>query len=131
MPKTTVIYETTGRAQEYNYLAVNLYQGCAHKCVYCYAPDVVHTSRAQFFNDPNPRANILNKIEHDARILMNDGVHGPVLTCFTCDPYQPLEAKYQLTSQAIDILHRYGMNVSILTKAGLRAQRDLSRLESG
>lgn len=33
-----IIYKTTGRAREYSELAVNLYQGCAHACAYCYAP---------------------------------------------------------------------------------------------
>jgi DNA repair photolyase len=125
------IYETKGRAQEYNYLAVNLYQGCGHGCRYCYAPEVVHASKESFFNDPQPRANILHKLDHDARVLMNQGVHGPVLLCFTCDPYQPIEDKYHLTANTIDILHRYGLNVSILTKAGPLATYDLAKFEKG
>jgi DNA repair photolyase len=39
-----------------------------------------------------------------------------IFLCFTCDPYQPINEKYQLTRQAIEILHENGLGVNILTK---------------
>ena len=42
----------------------------------------------------------------------------------TCDPCQPIDGNYQLTRQAIIILHSNGFNVTILTKGGNQAELD-------
>jgi hypothetical protein len=49
-----------------------------------------------------------------------------VLLCFTCDPYGPGDTS--VTREAIQILHRYGLGVEILTKGGMRAARDFDIL---
>lgn len=124
-----IIYNTTGRAREYSDLAVNLYQGCAHACAYCYAPDTLHMDRARFNLLPALRGdNTMDLIERDARDLQALGDKRPVLMCFTCDPYQPLNDEHGLTRQAIEILHRYGVPVMILTKGGKRAEQDFNLL---
>jgi DNA repair photolyase len=132
----SVIYETSGRAREYNELAINLFDGCSHHCAYCYAPLVTKKSGvnaiAQFFNEPKPRVTPAD-IEKSAWAWVKK--HGtefrPILLCFTCDPYQPVEAKTKLTRTAIEILGRYGMKVTILTKGGKRALRDFDLLGPG
>lgn len=124
-----IIYNTTGRAREYSDLAVNLYQGCAHACAYCYAPDTLHVDRAKFNIVPALRGdNTIELIERDARDLQSLGDKRPVLMCFTCDPYQPLNDEHGLTRQAIEVLHRYGVPVMILTKGGKRAEQDFDLL---
>ena len=45
---TYVIYETRGRAREYCELAANLYRGCSHGCIYCYAPSATYKTRENF-----------------------------------------------------------------------------------
>lgn len=45
-----------------------------------------------------------------------------------CDPYQQIEEEYQLTRQAIQILHSCELSVMILTKGGRRAERDFDVL---
>jgi DNA repair photolyase len=125
--KTSVIYEPRGKAREYSPLAVNLYSGCSHECEYCYSPAYIHVSREDFYQ-PKPRKDILQRINLDANKLKQKHEKGPVLLCFTCDPYQPIDEKYQLSRQAIQILHSSGLNVMILTKGGLRAQRDFDLL---
>jgi DNA repair photolyase len=124
---TSVIYEPRGKAKEYSPLALNLYSGCGHKCEYCYAPAAIHTTREKF-HEPRPRAGILEKLEKDARKLKLEDQTGPVLLCFTCDPYQPIDEEYQLTRKAIEILHSHDINVMLLTKGGKRGERDFDLL---
>lgn len=119
------IYEPRGRAAEYAALACNLYRGCAHGCTYCYVPDIPGQApdgdRAAFYAAPEARAGILEALERDARAMQKAGDQRPVLLCFTCDPYQPIDVDEGLTMYAINILHSYGVPVKILTKGGFRA----------
>lgn len=125
--KTSVIYEPRGKAFEYSQLAVNLYSGCGHRCEYCYAPAFLRTTREKF-HEPVPRKDILQKINADARKLQLAHETRAVLLCFTCDPYQPIDQQYQLSRQAIQVLHSYNLDVMILTKGGQRAERDFDLL---
>jgi DNA repair photolyase len=125
--KTLVIYAPKGKAGEYSRLAVNLYHGCSHGCEYCYAPAFMRTTREDF-NQPKPRENVIQKIKQDAELLGKEYQTGPVLLCFTCDPYQPIDEQYQLSRQAIKVLHASGLSVMMLTKGGQRAERDFDLL---
>lgn len=125
--KTSVIYEPRGKAREYAPLATNLYSGCGHRCVYCYAPASIRSPREKFYA-PLPRNNIIDRIRLDTIRLQKENNAGPVLLCFTCDPYQPIEEQHQLTRKAIRILHTHDLNVMILTKGGRRAERDFDLL---
>lgn len=127
--KTQVIYEPRGRAGEYSPLAANLYAGCSHGCTYCYAPAVTYKTPEDFLG-AKPRAGILEKLAADVRRLAG-AEKRPVLLCFTCDPFQPLEAELGITRQAIQILHAGGIPVTILTKAGHLAERDFDLLGTG
>jgi len=122
MQKTkSVIYETTGRAREYCQLAINLYSGCAHGCLYCSSPLVLHQARLAFRDVVKPR---VTPADIQISAAFKEGETRPVLLCFTTDPLQPIEAKLELTRTAIKILHGYDFTFSILTKAGALAQRD-------
>ena len=126
-----IVYETKGRAREYFELAANLYLGCSHGCVYCYGPDVLHTTQGAFFRDARPRKNVIPLLKKDANDLFNAGEKRPILLSFVTDPYQPLDQTLHLTRQAIEILKSRGLAVAILTKAGLRAIADFDLLEPG
>lgn len=125
----SVIYEPRGRAREYAALAANLYAGCEHGCVYCYAPSAVRRARDDFHGAVKPRKNILAGLEKDAERLA--GSKDRVLLSFTTDPYQPIEEELGITREAIKILHRHGLHVEILTKGGTRAARDFDLLMPG
>lgn len=127
MSKNSVIYEPRGKAREYSRLAVNLYKGCGHGCEYCYAPSYTRTVKENF-NNPSPRLNIIGNLVADSQKLQQCGDSGPVLLCFTCDPYQPIDQHFQITRKAIQVLHSCGLNVNILTKGGCRAERDFDLL---
>lgn len=128
----TVIYETKGRAREFNELAINLFTGCGHRCIYCYGADVTHTDKAEFKQHPRPRLT-LNEIDQSAVEWGSLGRQEkrPILLCFVTDPYQPIEAESELTRETIKILHYNGLSVTILTKGGRRAMRDFDLLIPG
>ena len=122
-----VIYEPRGKAREYASLAANLYQGCGHRCIYCYAPACLHSAKEDFYS-PVPRPNIIEKLNADASRLSLQNNINPVLLCFTSDPYQPVDEQYQLARQAVKTLHLHNQDVMILTKGGKRAERDFDLL---
>src|SRR5215472_10234002 len=74
----------------------NLYKGCTHGCIYCYAPSLTHDERKW------------GNLEKQQVFLSS-----------ASDPYQPVEAKYKLTRRCLEILDRYNFPVSILTRSPL------------
>ena len=124
-----VIYEPKGRAREYAALAANFYEGCGLHCVYCYVP---RNARAvPYPSVPKARPNIIPALRQDAHSLYRRGVKGQVLLSFSTDPYQPLDDECELTRQAIQVLHEFGLGVQTLTKGGTRALRDLELFGQG
>jgi DNA repair photolyase len=126
----SVIYEPRGAAREYAPLACNLYAGCTHGCLYCYAPDCVHRDRQQFHAEATPRANIIAALEKDLHKGQWRGM-GRVLFCFTTDPYQPAEEEFGITRQALAAMARYQAPFEVLTKGGMRACRDFLFYRNG
>ncbi len=120
-----IIYEPKGRAREYSPLAANLYKGCSHACLYCYAPSATFVDRDSF-NNPIPRKDVLKYLDLDAESYFQDP--RPILLCFSCDPYQPLETTWEITRRAIGILNKNECTIAILTKGGERAVRDFDLL---
>jgi DNA repair photolyase len=129
MSKLKVIYTPAGRAREYSALAVNLYSGCNHGCLYCYAPDCTHRDRKEFYSKQTARTDILKKLQEDCKILA--GTKERILFCFTCDPYQKLDDTEQLTRKALGLFKLYDIPFQILTKAGHRAERDFDLYKPG
>ncbi len=125
-----VIYQPKGRAAGYCPWAANLYRGCGHGCKYCYAPKALQLPTAEYCK-PVPRVGVIDKLTKDAAELKSRGEFHKILLCFSCDPYQPINDRLQLTKQAIEILHFYGQSVAILTKGGYRAMGDIPLLKDG
>ena len=121
------IYEPTGKAKEYCDLAVNIYRGCSHGCLYCYAPAVLHIDRKEFTDEVTARDGLIEAIEKDAPKYKGQ----EILLCFSCDPYSQIDEELQITRQAIKILKENDMTIRILTKGGMRATRDFDLLEKG
>lgn len=124
-----VIYETRGRAREFNELAINLFTGCGHQCIYCYGADVTHQDKESFEKRPQIRVTAYD-VAKSAEEWIKKGETRRVLLCFVTDPYQPIEQETQLTRKCIMALHEAGLNVMILTKGGKRAMRDFDLLTS-
>lgn len=121
------IYEPRSRAREYCDLAVNIYTGCNHGCVYCYAPRVLRKSKEEFA-EVRPREEIVQSVK---RQIEREKITGKMIQlCFTCDPY-PAQIDTEPTRDIIKAIKESGNNVQILTKGGFRAERDFDLLDEG
>ena len=117
-----VIYEPRGKAFEYAPLALNLYRGCSHACIYCYAPSATFRQRDEFSTQVKVRIDIIKQVKQCAAHLNGDNRN--VLLSFTSDAYQPLESQEKITRRALRILTENNIHFTVLTKAGKLPQRD-------
>jgi DNA repair photolyase len=123
----SLIYEPKGKAREYSPLAINLYTGCGHKCSYCYVPKVLRIDKSDFDNNVNSRKDVINKLKKELPKHKNSDLQ--VFMSFTTDPYNPIDAELKLTREALKLFLEYQIPVSILTKSGLKALRDLDIIQ--
>jgi DNA repair photolyase len=107
---------------------INPYTGCQHNCSYCYAKFMKrftgHTEPWGQFVDVKVTAPALLRREITRKKPARVWVSG------VCDPYQPLEAKYRLTRQCLEILVENGWPVTVQTRSPL-VLRDLDILRQG
>lgn len=97
---------------------VNPYTGCRFGCKYCYAAFVGR------FTHPNEEWGSYVDVKINAPELLKkeiSGKKGIILFSSVTDPYQGLEAKYQITRKCLQVLVDAGYKdeVGILTKSGL------------
>lgn len=139
------IYEPSGRAKEYSQeireehysnLALNIYRGCPHGCLYCYAPLTLKCDRAQFHDHCEPKPGVveatrkqLEKGVLKVQDIIGKGADGKpikqdrlieltgksVFLCFTCDLF-PRGVSHEPTYQIIKLLKQYENSVQLLTK---------------
>ena len=100
----------------------NLYRGCTHGCVYCYAPSLIHDERG-WGTYVDVKVNAHQVLEKELRELRKD----QVFLSSASDPYQPVEARYGVTRRCLESLLRNKFPVSILTRSPL-VLRDLALL---
>jgi len=109
----------------YDYV-INPYVGCQHGCSYCYARYIKkftgHLEPWGLFVDVKINAAELLRAE------IKKKKRGRVWISGLCDPYQPLEAKYELTRKCLEILAANGWPVTIQTRSPL-VLRDLGILK--
>ena len=125
-----IIYQPKGRAHEYSALALNIYKGCEHRCKYCFGPSALQSKRENYFNNPNPKNNILRRIQKDVLTLRKKGIDKEILISFIGDPYKPVEMDLCLTRQTIETLIQNDLSFTVLTKGGTRAERDFEILSN-
>lgn len=121
------IYEPAGMAREYAERACNIYRGCEHGCIYCYAPSCLRMKAADFHAASVGRKGVVRGVREEAGRLNGDARR--VLLCFTCDPYGPSEQG--LTREVIRALRDAGRPFQVLTKGGTRAVRDFDLYADG
>jgi len=103
--------------------ALNPYVGCAHDCVYCYAPFILGMERAKWGADIAAKSNIPRLLAEEAQ-----KVKGTVGVGTVTDPYQPMEKETGLTRKCLEVLAAKRIRFSILTKSDL-VLRDLDLIK--
>ncbi|MFC0588090.1 PA0069 family radical SAM protein [Novosphingobium aquiterrae] len=109
--------------------SINAYRGCEHGCIYCYA----RPSHA--YHDLSPGIDFETKLfaKPDAARLLRETLAkpgykpAPIAMGTNTDPYQPIEARYRITRQILEVALETGHPVTITTKSA-RVTRDLDLL---
>jgi DNA repair photolyase len=109
--------------------SVNVFRGCEHGCIYCFArpthaylglsPGLDFESRLFY----KPRAAELLVKELSAPSYRCE----PLAMGTNTDPYQPIEREHELTRSVLEVLRDFNHPVSIVTKGAL-VQRDIDIL---
>ena len=97
--------------------AINPYVGCAHGCTYCYARFM-----KRYTGHKEPWGKFVDVKINAPELLKRDiqkASTGRVWVSGVCDPYQPVERKYELTKSCLKILIQHGWPITVQTRSGL------------
>ncbi|MDR2107509.1 MAG: hypothetical protein LBO73_03245 [Holosporaceae bacterium] len=106
---------------------LNVYRGCGHRCVYCFAQyshKYLETDR--FFDDIFVKTNVAEALNVDFSKRSWNG--DPINVCGVTDGYQPIEEDYCLMPKIIKTFIRHKNPLVITTKSTLLL-RDINLLE--
>jgi len=109
---------------------INPYRGCEHGCIYCYARPGHEYLGLSCGLDFETR--IFAKL--DAPRLLRRELAGPgwagesIILSGVTDPYQPVEAKLEITRRCLAVMAQCGQPVSVITKNRL-VVRDVDHLK--
>ena len=109
--------------------SVNPYRGCEHGCVYCFArPSHAYLDLSpglDFETKLYAKTNAAERLRHE---LAKPGyVPLPIALGINTDAYQPIERRYRITRELLEVLAECRHPVSLITKSGL-IERDLELL---
>ncbi len=96
---------------------INPYRGCQHGCTYCYARFMKRVT-----GHKEPWGEFVDVKVNAAELLRAEVRRkkpGRVWISGVCDPYQPLEAKYKLTRQCLQILVENKWPLTVQTRSPL------------
>lgn len=109
--------------------SINPYRGCEHGCTYCFA----RPTHAWLGLSPGLDFESRLFAKPDAPRLLKRELANPRYRCRTIamgtntDPYQPIERRYRITREILEVLTAHNHPVSIVTKSAL-VLRDLDIL---
>lgn len=109
--------------------SVNPYRGCEHGCIYCFARPT------HAYHDLSPGLDFESRLfakPHAARLLREalakpGYAPAPLAMGTNTDPYQPIEGRYRITRQVIEVLSETRHPLMITTKSD-RILRDIDIL---
>jgi DNA repair photolyase len=106
--------------RDYSGITINPYQGCQHRCAYCYA---TYEWSPEFYDKIYAKKNAPEMLEKELK-LWKPKMIGPVMISSATDAYQPAEIKYSLTRKCVQVLQKYNVPYYIFTKSKI-IERDL------
>ena len=101
--------------------SINPYRGCEHGCVYCFArPTHAFMGlsagldfESKLFAKPDAAKLLKRELGHD-------GYKAATITIGTnTDPYQPIEKKWRIMREILEVLNKHDHPVAIVTKSAL------------
>jgi DNA repair photolyase len=101
-------------------LTINPYQGCGHRCGYCYA---TYEWSPEFYNRIYAKTNVAGVLEKQIKSRKYQNIDSVMISSAT-DAYQPAEVKYGLTRKCIEVLQKYNVPYYVFTKSKI-IERDL------
>lgn len=105
---------------------INVYRGCAHRCIYCYALySHEYIQGGSFYNEIYAKVNIADALKRELPKFSREQVNLGGVT----DSYQPAERDYRLMPPVLELLARFKVPVSLCTKSAL-ILRDIELLKS-
>lgn len=102
-------------------LTINPYQGCQHRCGYCYA---TYEWSPEFYDKIYAKSNAAEVLETQLKSGKYE-THKPVMISSATDAYQPAEIKYGITRRCIEVLQKRKVPYYVFTKSTL-IERDLA-----
>jgi DNA repair photolyase len=99
--------------------SINAYRGCEHGCIYCFA----RPTHAYLGHSPGLDFESRLYMKPEAAKLLDAELRKPgykpkVIAMGTnTDPYQPIERRYQITRQVLEVLNRFNHPAGITTKS--------------
>ena len=106
--------------KKYRGLTINPYQGCQHRCGYCYA---TYEWSPDFYDKIYSKSNAPQILEDQIKLLKRGPIE-PVMVSSATDPYQPAELRFELTRKCVEVLQKYCIPYYVFTKSIL-ISRDL------
>jgi DNA repair photolyase len=109
--------------------SINPYRGCEHGCIYCYArPSHGYLNLSAGLDFETKLFAKTNAVELLRAELAKPGYRvSPINLGANTDPYQPIERRYRITRQIIEVLAEHRHPLTIVTKSAL-IERDLDLL---
>lgn len=105
---------------------LNVYRGCAHRCIYCYALySHEYIQGGSFYSEIYAKTNIADVLRRELPKFSREPVNLGGVT----DSYQPAERDCRLMPPVLELLARFGVPVSLCTKSTL-ILRDLGLLKN-
>ena len=101
-------------------LTINPYQGCQHRCAYCYA---TYEWFPEFYDKIYAKYNAAEVLENQLKSSKSEVIE-PVMVSSATDAYQPAEIRFGLTRKCVKVLQKYDVPYYIFTKS-IIISRDL------
>src|SRR5919107_534350 len=96
-------------------LTINPYQGCQHRCGYCYA---TYEWSPEFYDKIYAKSNAAEVLENQLKSWKSK-IIDPVMISSATDAYQPAELRFELTRKCVKVLQKYNVPYYVFTKSAM------------